>query len=552
MDGTATDKSWHFTTERGKTMTRTTYIRTSMVLAAMTVVAMVTILLATQKPAAAGIIIGPGDQFCWPAPGVNCPPDTEIISGPSGTVYVDWARFSFSAWDDFVSPVGPVKLECRLDGGAWETSCTSPKDYTGLSEGSHTFQVRAIDSAGNVDASPASHQFTVDTTPPETTITSPPPDPSGTMPTFRFYSSDDVAYFYCMYHLSSGSWGSWRICSSPYTLPRLTTSGTYTFHVYAVDKAGNRESEEATHTWTVDATAPSAPIITGPPNNSFDTDGSFTVSGTAENGSTVRLFEGAASRGTAEVGSSGEWSMEVADAPEGSHSYTARATDVVGNMSVESEARTVIVDSTAPDAPSIVSPAEGNYDNDGSFIVSGTAEANSTVELSESTTPKGTATANDVGDWSIELTGVTEGSHAYTARATDAVGHVSAESETRTVIVDTTGPTVRKVAPAENGMGIAPGANVSALFSEVTMEPTFITANFKLYKKGSTAVAATVTYDAVTNRAVLNPKDNLKRGATYKAVVGAGVQDLAGNTLLDQDPNRAGDQPKAWFFTVRA
>jgi hypothetical protein len=132
------------------------------------------------------------------------------------------------------------------------------------------------------------------------------------------------------------------------------------------------------------------------------------------------------------------------------------------------------------------------------------------------------------------------------------VGNVSAESETRTVIVDATKPTVRRVAPAENATGIAPDANVSALFSEATMDPTYIRANFKLYKKGSTtALAATVTYDTDANWAVLNPRDNLKRGATYKAVVGAGVQNLAGNALLDQDPNHAGNQPKAWSFTVR-
>jgi hypothetical protein len=108
---------------------------------------------------------------------------------------------------------------------------------------------------------------------------------------------------------------------------------------------------------------------------------------------------------------------------------------------------------------------------------------------------------------------------------------------------DTTAPTVKRVVPAENATGIAPGTNVSAVFSEA-MKLDSINANtFKLYKKGSTtALAAAVTYDAATKRAVLNPSANLQRGATYNAVVTTGVRDLAGNQL---------GQQKVWFFTVR-
>ena len=90
-------------------------------------------------------------------PGDTTPPDTTIDSGPSGTVQSSSASFSFS------SSESGSNFECRLDSGSWG-ACTSPKEYTGLSNGSHTFEVRATDSAGNTDSTPASRTWTVSTT----------------------------------------------------------------------------------------------------------------------------------------------------------------------------------------------------------------------------------------------------------------------------------------------------------------------------------------------------------------------------------------------------
>jgi 3-oxoacyl-ACP reductase-like protein len=73
---------------------------------------------------------------------------------------------------------------------------------------------------------------------------------------------------------------------------------------------------------------------------------------------------------------------------------------------------------------------------------------------------------------------------------------------------------------------------------------------FKLYKKGSTnQIAALVSYDAATDTATLDPTNNLKRGATYKAVVSTVAKDEAGNRL-DQDGSRGGLQQKVWFFEI--
>lgn len=86
----------------------------------------------------------------------SIPPQTTITSAPSSIVKSTSARFGFSS-----SEAGS-KFQCSLDGAAF-ISCASPKSYTGLKNGKHTFKVRAIDAAGNTDATPAIRAWTVDT-----------------------------------------------------------------------------------------------------------------------------------------------------------------------------------------------------------------------------------------------------------------------------------------------------------------------------------------------------------------------------------------------------
>jgi len=126
------------------------------------------------------------------------------------------------------------------------------------------------------------------------------------------------------------------------------------------------------------------------------------------------------------------------------------------------------------------------------------------------------------------------------------------------IAVDTTPPKVTSTGPANGATKIAPGVNVTATFSEAMDatttdgDPSIDGTNFKLMKAGTTtAIGAVVTYDADTNKAILNPNANLKLGTKYKAVVTTGAQDVAGNRLdQDQDPSN-GLQKKAWTFTIR-
>jgi hypothetical protein len=439
-------------------------------------------------------------------------PDTTITSTPANPTNSTSASFSFS------SSEGGSTFQCQLDGGGY-LPCVSPSSYSGLGEGTHSFQVKATDLAGNTDTTPASYGWTIDTSPPDTAIGSGPTNPTNANgATFSFTSSEGGSSFAC-----SLDDAFFTPCASPANYSALG-DGSHNFQVRATDAAGNTDATPASRTWTIDTTPPAAPVIETPPQGATNNSGSFTLTGSAEPSASVEVFEGATSKGTTTASGVGSWAKPLISVADGSHTYTARATDAAGNVSAISNARTVVVDTTAPRtdilagpsgstasttaifsfsaddpaatfecslngaafttctspktytglgegahsfhvratdqagntdptpairswtvdltapaAPVITSPPDGTTSNTGSFTVSGMVEAGSVVEIFDGVTSKGTVSATG-GTWSKAFAGVADGSHTYTAIASDSAGNTSAVSNSRTVIVDTTPP----------------------------------------------------------------------------------------------------------------
>jgi hypothetical protein len=96
--------------------------------------------------------------FTTAAPPANTtPPDTTIVSGPSGTVKSRDATFTFSSTEP-----SNATFQTRLEGGIWEANGTATsKTYSNLANGTHTFDVKATDAAGNTDPTPASRIWKV-------------------------------------------------------------------------------------------------------------------------------------------------------------------------------------------------------------------------------------------------------------------------------------------------------------------------------------------------------------------------------------------------------
>jgi subtilisin family serine protease len=189
-------------------------------------------------------------------PADTTPPDTLITGGPTNPSASTSPSFTF------VSSEAGSTFQCSLDAGAY-AACTSPKSYSSLSLAQHTFRVRAVDSAGKVDASPAVQTWTIMAPWPETTITSAPTDGvTDTSATIAFTSDTAGAHFECA--LDGGTLAA---CASPKSYSGLAV-GQHTVTVRAINSSNTADVTPATATWTIAATPVAGPNLV--PNAGFE------------------------------------------------------------------------------------------------------------------------------------------------------------------------------------------------------------------------------------------------------------------------------------------
>lgn len=211
--------------------------------------------------------------------------------------------------------------QCSINGAAF-TDCVSPKTYSGLTEGSHTFEVKAIDYAGNEATS--TYTWFVDLTNPSLLITSRPPLISNNPNvSFSFYATDltAIADYQCSLNLAT-----FTPCSSPWAF--TVAEGTHHFSVRARDLAGF--TDEKDENFLVDLTAPTVTLTAHPPSVTGSTSASFSYSAVDTGGSGVSHTECHMDNGTYAACSNPQTYSGLAD---GSHDFFIRTYDIAGNVS---------------------------------------------------------------------------------------------------------------------------------------------------------------------------------------------------------------------------
>ncbi|HWG08806.1 MAG TPA: Ig-like domain-containing protein [Solirubrobacteraceae bacterium] len=286
------------------------------------------------------------------APAPAAPPAPTIGAAPSDPTNQNMAHFTYTD-----SQAG-VTYECQLDGAGFSSCPSTGITYGPLSDGSHTFKVRAV--AGSKTSSAVSYPWTIDTKAPSATVSSPANAATlaagdwggrcseGATICGNATDSGGVSAVVISIQREGGQWwggssfdqGSEHFLTahveSPgkdstrwsYQLP-LPADGAYTVHVRATDRAGNQTSSAAqasTH-FVIDTTPPPVPSInTKPAAVTTAKDATFTFSD-SEGGVKLLCKRDGARFSTCTSPTS------YSKLTVGEHTFQVQARDAVGNLS---------------------------------------------------------------------------------------------------------------------------------------------------------------------------------------------------------------------------
>ncbi len=370
-------------------------------------------------------------------------PVVNITGGPAdgATVPQTGGQFTFAPNE----AAGQIeKTECRLDPAdaddldtaEWE-ACSGSFSFSELEDGSHTFQVRSLDTAGN-QGNPTTRTWTVDSTMPEITLGSDLNGPvtNQTAVSFNIGVTPVDSTVECRLLAPEGypapeeseepveegdepaedadepAEPEFAACTSPVEYTDLI-DGEYTFEVKATNTLGT-VGEIASRSWTVDTVAPVTTINSGPSAATKNTSASFGFSSDKE-GTTFQcqLDDAAPTACTSPV--------SYTSLGDGNHTVKVRSTDPAGNTS-EWVTRSWSVDTVTPVTTINAGP-------------SGTVESRAaSIEFSSSKSGSSFECKLDGSDWAacaspVAYTDLANGLHEFRVRATDALGNVGAVAE---------------------------------------------------------------------------------------------------------------------------
>jgi len=360
-------------------------------------------------------------------------PNTSLTGMPSNPSKMDSATFSFT------STAQNATFACSLDGAAY-APCTSPQTYTALPDGGHTFAVRSSVPAGDPEPTPAAYAWIIDT------IGSNPSAVNGTSPTnmarpvWTWTTGGGSGRFRYKLDSSDLTTGATETMATSYMPALALTDGVHTLYVQERDNAGNW-SASSSKAILVDLTAPEV-TITGKPDSLTNLrDASFGFSA-SEAGSTFqcRLDEGTFAACTSPVNFS---TLE-----DGSHTFSVKATDIVGNTTASPASFTWTIDTVPPAAPAVSGETPVKNPKPAWTWTSGGGGNGAfryrldSSDLSSGATETGAATftpANALAD----------GAHTLFVQEKDGAGNWST-SGSFTILIDTT-PVLNGGAFASNG-----------------------------------------------------------------------------------------------------
>ncbi|MEG4677916.1 Ig-like domain-containing protein [Enterobacter cloacae] len=369
--------------------------------------------------------------------------------------------------------IGTAKVQAD---GTWSLEPTTP-----LPDGKYTLTAKETDGVGNVSGPSGEYIINVATVPPQAPTldtvyddVAPHADylqkgdvTNDTTPTLSG-SSGVIGGTISIYDngrligtTTVGSNGSWS-----FTPGTALADGSHNFTATVTDGVGRTSEPTGGFGIVIDTKAPDAasdllvtdnvgayqgPVVSGDTTD----DPTPTLSGKAEAGSTVKIYDQNGLLGEVTAKADGTWSFSpVAKLPEGEHRFHVTATDRAGNTSVASDDFVLTLDFTAPDVSKVSitdvvddfgsvtgSIASGGKTDDNTPLIKGTgAEPGNTITVYNGDKVIGTAKVQADGTWELQVTkALPDGTYNLTVKETDSVGNTTAASPEYIIQIDAGG-----------------------------------------------------------------------------------------------------------------
>jgi len=441
------------------------------------------------------------------------PPVASIGSEPP--LYAQASDASFV----FASNEAGSTFKCTLDGVA--ASCSSPKNYTNLADGNHSFAVQATDPAGNTTVGPPAtvgYGWTVDkNNKPSSSVTAPLAPLTGLNYTLSGTAADSVSGVRTVNVTVNGGtaasasdsavgpaqpWASWNYLWS------LPVNGTYTVQSQSVDNAGNLQAGTGSASFIVANPSPAVGIAS--PANAALLGGNSprVITGTAAAAAgglplqKVQVAVFAASNPPAvptwlDASGTANWSYNWQFPADGSYTIQARSLDVAPSLSgavagnaSQVASRNVTIDTVPP--VSTITPPANPFISGRVLSLGGTADDPApgtgvnqvTITITDSSGQPSTGTASyNSGNktWSYTSGTLPDGSYTVQSSATDNAGNLQATPAQIAVTIDNAPPVTTITAKPASVSKLS-----AASFSFTANEP----ASFSCTLDGTTAPCA--------------------------------------------------------------
>jgi len=340
------------------------------------------------------------------------PDPPKIDSHPTNPSDSSSASFTFS--DD-----KKVAFRCQLDGGDF-SDCGSDVtngsiDYSTLADGSHTFNVKAVN--GDGDSGLTSYPWTIDTQPPVLTISQKPANPTDASNAHFEFTATDLTTVTYECQLDNGPA---EACSPPDKNYSSLTDNTHLFTLKGTDALG--KASTTTYSWLVETAKPIVTITSSPRNPTNQTGASFSFrSNKAGSDFRCKLDTG----GFSDCKSPKTYGTLDA----GTHTFTVKA-----SASAPTTSFSWTIDLTPPPVPSITShPTDPESASTASF---GFSDSEGGVSFGCQVDGGGFRACTSPASYA----GLGPGSHTFAVRATDPAGNTGIAAVYGWTVKDATAP----------------------------------------------------------------------------------------------------------------